>query len=146
MQYSSEENSSMDWEQVLCINDIHEAYNIFSDTLLCIYNNTIPVSKVITRTQNKKPWLTRGLIVSIKSKNKLYSKYLTNKDNMSHSTYKKYKNKLNHLLRIAERNHYKILLDKTKTNLKIPVKYCIVSLIERTNLLQTSHSNITIEI
>ena len=54
----------------------------------------------------KKPWMTRGLLKSIKRKNKLYQKFLRNPSSVNENLYKIYKNKLNHSLRIAKRLYY----------------------------------------
>ena len=63
-----------------------------------------------------KSWLSRGLIKSIKRKSKLYKRYLNVPNDVNEVSYKKYKNKLNHSLRIAKRNYYDKQLDYFKTN------------------------------
>ena len=66
-----------------------------------IYDKCFPL-KVLTRKKAKlasKRWITRGLLVSIKAKSKLYKKFLNNPNNLNDCKYKKFKNKLTHLLK-----------------------------------------------
>ena len=82
-----------------------------------IYNDCFPLKKV-TRKQRrfKKPWLTKALLKSIKTKNKLYKKYLQVPTVDNCSLYKRYKNKLNHTLRLAKRRYYEKKLEDAKSN------------------------------
>ena len=65
-----------------------------------------------------KPWLSKGFLKSIRTKNKLYRQYLTNQSSHYETRYKNYKNKLNHLLRIAKRIYYENKIDASKSNAK----------------------------
>jgi hypothetical protein len=65
-----------------------------------------------------KPWLTEGLRQSIKNKNWLFRKYVKNHNDIDFNEYKKYRNKLHHILRIAERKHYQELILNNKNNLR----------------------------
>jgi hypothetical protein len=53
-----------------------------------------------------KPWITKGLLVSITKKNKLYKSYLKNRNDYYFSKYKIYRNKLKHLLIISKKSYY----------------------------------------
>ena len=50
-----------------------------------------------------KPWLSKGLLRSIRTKNKLYKQHLTNQSPHYETRYKNYKNKLNHSLHTTKR-------------------------------------------
>ena len=58
-----------------------------------------------------------GLKVSIANKNRLYRHYLKTRTCYSHTKFKCYQNKLNHLLRLSKTNYYKeyFIINKTKT-------------------------------
>ena len=74
------------------------------------------------RYYNNKPWLTNAMKDSIKMKNKLY--IIRNKANAPdgrNGRYRMYRNKLNHILRSAERKYYQDLLIEHKTNVKFTV-------------------------
>ena len=56
--------------------------------------------------RDNKLWISRGLIKSSKTKEKLYKKFIKNPTKNNEQIYKKYRNKLNHLIRIAKKNYY----------------------------------------
>ena len=58
-----------DWERALDNVDASDAYKIFLQKFTSLYNNCFPVKR--TRLNNstlKKPWITKGLLKSIKKK------------------------------------------------------------------------------
>ena len=62
-----------------------------------------------------KPWITRGILKSIKTKNKLFKKYFKSKQGISNDKkvlYKKYLNKLTHVKNLAKRNYYESIIKK----------------------------------
>ena len=65
-----------------------------------------------------KPWLSKGLLRSIGTKNKSYKQHLTNQSPHYETRYKNYKNKLNHSLRIAKRTYYEKKIDASKSSAK----------------------------
>ena len=68
---------------------------------------------------DNKPWLTASLKESIRVKNKLYknrNKGSNHEEPLAH--YKRYRNKLNHILRVAERKHFKDQILEHKANFK----------------------------
>ena len=64
----------------------------------------------------KQPWLTRGLLNSIKTKNKMYKWML--KGHCLKSTYNEYKNKLTTLLRVAKKNYFISFANEHRKNAK----------------------------
>ena len=65
-----------------------------------------PMSRQENRLSDK-PWITRGILTSIKTKNKLFKKYLKNKnidtDKSKKEHYKKYLSKLTRVKNLAKR-------------------------------------------
>ena len=51
-------------------------------------------------------------------KNKLYIKYLKVKSVANEMNYKSYRNKLNHIVKVAEKQHYSELLNNCQDNIK----------------------------
>ena len=70
------------------------------------------------RYNNRKPWLTQGFKDPLKVKNKLYKKCLKVKTVANETIYKTNRNTLNHLLKIAEKQHYSELLINCQTDIK----------------------------
>ena len=95
------------------------AYAIFHKSFMNIYNTSFPLRRVkAAKFKSNKPWISGGLLTSIRKKNKLYKKFLNVPTSSYENMYKKYKNKLNHLLRSAKRLYYEERLESTKTNIK----------------------------
>ena len=92
----------------------------FVRTFKNIYEKCFPM-KTMTRKEIKlhsKPWITQGLIASIKTKSKLYKQFLRNPNPSSEATYKTFKNKLHILLRTSKRNFYDSKFESAKGNLQ----------------------------
>ena len=68
--------------------------------------------------KSRKPWLSNGLIKSIKTKNKLYVKYFRRPSLTNRLLYKQFRNKLNMLMRRVEREYYDKELLIHKNNLR----------------------------
>ena len=115
----SEELKGIDWENVVNKQNAQEAFSIFHKIKTEKYNLCFPIKKGKKRYYNKKPWLTSVLKQSIKVKNKLYvSRNKGNDIEQKVAFYKTYRNRLNHILRSAERKYYQDLLIWHKSNMK----------------------------
>ena len=71
-------------------------------------------SKLLT-----KPWITQGLLKSIKTKSKLYNALLRNLSSLNHVQYKQYRNKINHLLKISKCSYYDCKIESLKAVWKL---------------------------
>ena len=82
---------------------------MFNDIILTIFNKHAPYKQLSNKeTKNLvKPWITKGILNSIKIKHRYYSKYMKCLDPFWYSKYKKYRDKINHLIRISKYSHYK---------------------------------------
>ena len=109
--------SAVDWREILSMSDTQVAYSSFHKLISDEYNKCFPIRKINKKYFNNKPWLTIALKESIKTKNKLYiDRYKGVNCNERCKMYKAYRNKLNHLLRSAERKHYQDLLNEQRSN------------------------------
>ena len=112
---------NINWSSsVLNQNNVNGAYNNF----MSIYNNAhdecCPLKKV-SQSKNKKEhkvWMTKGLKNACKKKNALYKSFLQKRNQSSEVKYKKYKNKLQTILRQAEKMFYNDLLHTHKNDMK----------------------------
>ena len=88
------------------LNDPNEA----CDRLINTYTRGIDkFSKCIKPSRRKtpyKPWITPNILCSINYKNKLYKKYLRNKNEFNENRYKQYKNVLTKIIREAKRLYF----------------------------------------
>ena len=119
----------VDWADLLTIDDVNIFYDRFSDRLSRCYTSCIPVIEKRCNA-NHKPWITASLCKSIKEKNRLYALSVKHPCQYSRERYRSYRNRLNHLLRISERDYAKDQLEKYSANIKNQWKV-INSLIER---------------
>ena len=107
-----------DFNSLINIHDAQHAYSSMHKTLELAFNLAYPKQKVNVKYLNRKTWLSAGLKKSIKRKNNLYASYMKSSNPNDEIKYKAYKNKLNHLLHIAEKHHYTSLLNSNKNNLR----------------------------
>ena len=70
--------------------------------------------------QKLKPWLTKAILKSIKTKNKLYTKCYKQNNPELIAYYKKYLNKLTFIKRLAKEQYYTSQLLKHKQDISKP--------------------------
>ena len=114
-----DEMQQIDWQIVTEIRDPQNAYSQFHNIICKTYNKCFPYKKCTSAYVNKKPWITTAIRESIKMKNKLYiNRNKGHNPDLQWRNYKMYRNKLNHLIRKAERKYYQDMLLENKSNLK----------------------------
>ena len=88
--------------------DPNEAYNNFIDEYSRVYNVCFPLKDIKGKLLKNcsSPWITPGLLTTINKKNRLYKKFIRSPPLSNERKYKTYKNKMNHLMRIAKRKYY----------------------------------------
>ena len=106
------------WSGVLSSEDPQSAYSSFSQGYIDMYNDCFPLRTVKSGYKTRKPWLSEGLKKSIERKNKLYHRKQKTKNPEHEILYKKYRNKLNKLMSIVEREYIEHRLQENKQNLK----------------------------
>ena len=113
-------------ENVVSTMSINEQTKIFLNTFSNTVNKLAPFRKMTQKRLKKKPWLTRGILKSIKIKNKmfknLHSHILSNNPNdlvnNVNQRYKTYRNASNHLTSNANRYYYNKILIENRSNPK----------------------------
>ena len=102
-----------DWTHLYTLSDVDKAFNYFIKKLKRIYNKTFPFTLMNIKHQTK-PWLTTGLLNSIKTKNKLYLR--AKRDPNIKSSYIKYKNHLTYIIRKAKEQYCRNTLNDIRNN------------------------------
>ena len=89
------------------------AFNVFCNKLNRLVDKHAPFKTVSRRKakQMAKPWITKGLLTSIRKENKLYHDGLQDE-------YKLYRNKLSLLTHLSKRNHYNSFFELNLNNMK----------------------------
>ena len=104
------------WEDVLDTNDTNAAYEILSNKLTYYYNKNIPLVKIKENKQKEHPWITSGIIQSIKTRNRLYKTYLRNPSLNNQEKYKKYRNRLTSIIRLSRKMYFTNKLEENRNN------------------------------
>ena len=87
------------------LKDVITAINIVIDTHMPLVTSSSKRSRLY-----EKPWITKRIQILIYHRNKLYKKYLQNKNEQNFTIYKTYRNKLTRLKDLSRQNYYKHLL------------------------------------
>jgi hypothetical protein len=122
IQSFTNEIKCISWENVLSNNNSTESNNEFFELFANAYEKNFPLTKKVLKKKidkNKSPWMTKCIAKSVKKKNTLYKKYLCHPTTNNEDKYKRYKNKLNHIIKIAKKKYYEEQLINYKHNTKL---------------------------
>ena len=107
----------VNWELIKLHTNSQIAFTVFHKMFFEIYDACFPLQMSHIRYNSSKPWLTSGLRATIKQKNKLFLHSKKYPEDEIIRKYVKCRNKLNHLLRIVEKQYYQELIETNKSNL-----------------------------
>ena len=134
------ELNNVKWSDI--INDsknLHESTSQVIDKVKTITNKHAPMKEISSRKKRlfDRPWITKGILKSIKKKQKMYrTHYLSNNLQKQHE-YKRYCNRLNQLKKKSKDDYYSKQFNAAKHNLKYTWKL-IGTLIKRGTKGQTT--------
>lgn len=109
--------SEVDWNRVCTEDDLNKA----TTNLVNIIKSNIDrnVNTVNIKVHKKTPWITTALLVSIKTKARLYKETLKCPNNREViQSYKIYKNKLNNLIKYTKAKYYSSQINKSRASSK----------------------------
>ena len=96
-----------DWSAIYMDHDTNASYNHFIKTFTMLYDDCFPfIKQTNVKRKPKKPWISNGLLASIKKKNRLYIAYLRKPSDKSRVKNTLYKNKLTTLVRNSKKKKY----------------------------------------
>ena len=98
----------------------NQLWNKFDDIFTETVNIHAPF-KVMSRRMQKlslKPWLTKGIVISIKNKNKIFRKLVKNKSPEFSSRFKIYRNTLTKVKELSKKLYYNRAIHQAKGNSK----------------------------
>ena len=100
--------------------DLHIATQKTIETIQQIVGRHAPLQQASSSQKKRlrKPWITAGILKSIKRKQKMYSSHFLSKDEKKMKEYKTFSNKLNKIKYIAKKNYYQNQFEKNNNNLK----------------------------
>ena len=100
---------------------MEEGYSTFMDLLKNTINRVSPQKTAVIPTHKiiREPWITRGIMKSSYTLDKLYKKKLKHPpEHITHMKYKEYRNKFNMTKRICKQLYYGEILTEYKNNTK----------------------------
>ena len=115
------ELSEFIWSEIYESEDPNFQYSFLINAIKGIYDKHFPLKGVkVNHKTRKNPWITLGILKSIKRKNKLYKiRYkVRNPSPQNDGKFRAYRNRLNHLIRFTKIQYYTSLLENTKGNLR----------------------------
>ena len=142
--YNKSENElqSTDWTTALSINnnDVNQSLENFLNISNLLLDKYAPLEH-LTKKQMKtncRPWITKGIVTSIRKKYKIQSKFLKAKDQTRkkalNQEYKTYKNLLTNIIKKSKENYCKQYFKDNKNNLiKVWKGIKEIILIKKTN-------------
>ena len=100
--------------------DVNHVIDLILKQFKEILNETCPVKKISLRRYQSpnKPWITEGILRSIKFKNQLFRKQINCPSDENISESKRYKSQLSKILRLEKWNYYEREFEKVPLSLK----------------------------
>ncbi|XP_065582319.1 uncharacterized protein LOC136041561 [Artemia franciscana] len=111
--------NSNDWSLFYGSNDVNVAFSSFISDMIRLREEAT-TTKFIHGKYSKKldPWITEGILISIKNKNIKFKSYLKILSDASFEEYIAYRNNLNSIVRYAKRTYYKDKFIQYKSDMK----------------------------
>jgi len=115
-----EKLSNVNWNEILDNENADDDYNKFVEHFQCLYDECIPLKQCTNKSKvtPRSPWISKGLLNSINTKNKLYKHYLRSPTDSNHQKFKTFRNKLHSLIRKSKRNYYYTKFENVKNNIR----------------------------
>ena len=116
--FLQELNSNFTDLQITDTVSMHQQFDKFVNDFTEIVNTHAPLKRATRREKRliSKPWLTKGLLKSIKSKNKIFSRLHKTYDGHLEAEFKTYRNTLNRAIKCAKQNYYKNYIELNKNS------------------------------
>ena len=109
------------WDDVIYIKNPNNASNYFLHKSIVLYQKYFPKQNIrINKKGLQSPWIARGTKKSSKRKQKLYVKFLKNKNSKNEIEYGNYKKLFESIKKCAKKNYFLSLVLKHKNNIKEP--------------------------
>ena len=100
--------------------DPENAYTNFLNKIKDLFNIYYPMKtiRVSSRKTPRKPWVTPEILKSIKTKDKMYKKFIYKPTSENKVKHTKYGNLINHLLRTSRKSYITSEIESNKFNMK----------------------------
>lgn len=107
------------WEEYYQIDDANLAANVLIDKIQITLDCCSSIKRFSNRKRPLKPWITAGVVRSIRKRDKLHIKFKLSPNNSQlKTTYLKYRNACNKLIKSLKIQYYAMKLESNKGNIK----------------------------
>ena len=127
------------WGNILACNDADKAYRLFQGKIHYYLNRDIP--KVTRKRSSKKPqnpWITKGILKSIKKRNEFYKTSLKDPSQANINKYKQYRNKLTSIIKTSKQMYFSHKFEHSRGNMSATWKN-INDVLDRTKQINLNH-------
>ena len=120
-----EELNNIDWNDVINEeSNVNNSYDLFYDKIESLLNTMTPIKiKKCEKRLEQRPWITKGISISMKKRDSLYKKLTVKNDNPLENRsisfeYKKYRNLIVTLLKRSKENYFQNYFEENKNDVK----------------------------
>ena len=104
----------IEWNNLDGMVHVDDRFNFLQDHLILAFNESFPLVRKSRKRAKDKKWITHGLKISIRHKNRLYKKKMQTPTYNNINKYKEYNNILQECIKSAEETYYQSLFNDTK--------------------------------
>ena len=109
-----EKCNSIQWTSLGDMQHIDDKFDFLQDNLVQAFNESFPLVQKSRKRAKDKKWITHGLKISIRHKNRLYKKKILSPTPHNKNKFNEYNKLLQDSIKSAEENYYKALFNDTK--------------------------------
>ena len=115
--------SNVNWHEELIDNNANDSYTKFINIFVKIYDECIPLKryKCQNKTEPRFPWISKGLLKSVNTRNKLHKRYVQKPSEERLNKFKTYTNKLYYLIQKSKKEYYNKKLLTLKWSRGVPM-------------------------
>ena len=107
------------WDNTEVSQNSDEAYKSFLNKFSDLSNTYFPKKQIKLKSKDlQRPWITNGIRKSSKRKQRLYEKFLKNRNDKNELEYKTYKKLFESIKKRSKKLHFSNLILKYKHNIK----------------------------
>ena len=94
------------------LTDTNSSLNTFSTNYLALFDKYFPYVRMSKKSFKDKPYITSGIKVSIRRRNKLFKKYKNQPNDVNQAAWRRLRNKITELIKRSEQLYYKLVTDQ----------------------------------
>ena len=119
-----DELSSIDWDRILQDKHTNESFSTFYNKIEKMLDEMAPYKKMSRKEYGLKmsPWITSGILVSMKIRDTLYKKFTKENDPTlkakHHTDFKAYRNSIVNLIRESKKQYFASFFEENCSNMK----------------------------